>query len=47
MQYMEITDKYNSSKVWCIKKYTSYNYYVNQKIAGKLFYNRYQRLKQG
>ena len=41
---MEIKDKYNSLKIWCIKKYSASNFYVNQKIGGKLFYNRYQRL---
>lgn len=41
--YMEINDKYNPIKVWVIKITNCGHYYVNQKIAGKLFNKKFQK----
>lgn len=38
------TDKYNPQKVWLIKKYSDGHYGLNQEIAGKVFYTKYQRV---
>lgn len=38
------TDKYNSQKVWLIKRYADGHYGLNQEIAGRVFYAKYQRV---
>lgn len=38
---IEVQDKYNKHKVWIVKIYKNSNYYVNQKIGGRLFYDRF------
>jgi hypothetical protein len=43
MEIFEIQDKYNSSKVWVIKKTKCRHYYMNQKICGKMFYKGFQK----
>lgn len=43
MQIIEIQDKYNPAKVWVIKITKSRNFYINQKIHGRLFYDRFSR----
>lgn len=40
----EVQDKYNPAKTWVIKRYDSGNYYVNQKIHGRMFYSRFSRV---
>lgn len=40
----EYQDKYNNSKVWVVKRTACRHYYLNQKINGKLFYPRFQRV---
>lgn len=37
------TDRHNKDKVWLIKRYPSGNYYINQEICGRTFYNGYVR----
>jgi hypothetical protein len=43
MKIYEIEDKYNPAKVWVVKHTKSGNFYVNQKIHGRLFYKRFSR----
>jgi len=43
MKTIEIQDKYNPLKIWVIKKTKSGNFYVNQKISGRMFYSRFSR----
>lgn len=40
----EYTDRYNNNKIWVIKKTSCGHYYINQKICGKLYYPKYQRV---
>ena len=40
----EYQDKYNPNKVWVVKKTPCRHYYINQKICGKLFYPKFQRV---
>ena len=39
----KIVDKYDSNKVWVIKRYSDRHVYFNQEICGKLFYSRFQK----
>lgn len=43
MTTTERQDKYNSQKVWIIKRSKCGHYYINQKINGKMFYSKFQR----
>lgn len=43
MNITRIIDRYNPCKVWLIKRYPSGNYYINQEICGKTFYNGFVR----
>lgn len=43
MNITRIPDRYNSNKVWLIKRYPSGNYYINQEICGQTFYNGFVR----
>lgn len=36
-------DKFNPKKIWIVKRYSCGHYYVNQQIAGKVFYRKFQR----
>ena len=45
MTITKIQDKYNSSKVWLIKRYSRGEYYLSQAIDGKRLY-AYRRLNQ-
>jgi len=38
-----IEDKYNSDKIWVVKKSKCSHFYVNQEICGKMFYKKYSR----
>lgn len=40
----EYQDKYNPNKVWVVKKSPCRHYYINQKICGRLFYSKFQRV---
>lgn len=40
----EYQDKYNENKVWVVKKTDCRHYFLNQKINGKFFYPKYQRV---
>ncbi len=40
----EIQDIYNANKTWVIKRTKCRHYYINQKIKGKMFYSRFQRV---
>jgi len=44
MKILEVTDIYNPAKVWVIKITQCNHFYVNQKIKGKLFYNKFKRM---
>lgn len=44
MKVTEIKDKYNPEKIWIIKRSKCGHYYINQKICGKVFYSRFQRV---
>jgi hypothetical protein len=44
MTIKRIQDKYNSHKVWIIKRYNCGHYAVNQEICGKIFYKGFQRM---
>lgn len=44
MTIFEINDSFNPFKVWVIKKTKCYHFYVNQRIAGRLFYRKYQKM---
>lgn len=46
MPTTQIPDRFNPNKVWLIKRYSSGNYYINQKICGKTFYNGFVRTTQ-
>lgn len=37
-------DKFNSNKIWILKKYKSGHLYLNQEICGKLFYSKFIRI---
>ena len=37
------TDRWNPDKVWLIKRYADGHYGINQEIAGRVFYQAYQR----
>lgn len=41
---VEVTDKFNPDKVWIIKKYPCGHYYLNQKIKGRMFNKRFQKV---
>lgn len=43
---IEIKDKYNENKTWVIKHTADRHYYLNQKIRGKMFYSRFQRISK-
>lgn len=43
----EYQDKYNENKVWVVKKTACRHYFLNQKINGKFFYPKYQRVSLG
>ena len=43
MKINRITDRYNDKKVWLIKRYRSGNYYINQEICGRTFYDGFVR----
>lgn len=43
MTITRIIDQFNSNKVWVVKRYPSGNYYINQEICGKTFYNGFVR----
>lgn len=43
MKITQVQDRYNSQKVWLIKRYRSGNYYINQKICGRTFYDGFVR----
>ena len=40
---VRLQDKWNSNKVWIIKRYADGHFYLNQEINGKLFYSRWAR----
>lgn len=42
-QISRITDRYNTNKVWIIKRYKDGHYYLNQEISHKMFYTKYTR----
>lgn len=44
MTIIRISDRFNSKKVWLIKRYPSGNYYINQEICGKTFYDGFVRV---
>lgn len=44
MPTTRIPDRLNPNKVWLIKRYPSGNYYINQEICGKTFYNGFVRV---
>lgn len=35
MTIKRITDRYNSQKIWIIKRYADGHYYLNQEICGR------------
>ena len=37
-------DKWNSRKVWLIKRYADGHYALNQEVDGRVFYSRFQRV---
>ena len=39
-------DKWNPSKIWIIKRYSCGHYTINQEIKGRLFYNRFHRVRK-
>ena len=43
MNITRVQDRYNSQKVWLIKRYRSGNYYLNQQICGRTFYDGFVR----
>lgn len=43
MKITRIQDRWNDKKVWLIKRYRSGNYYLNQQICGRTFYNGFVR----
>lgn len=43
MRIFRITDRHNPDKVWLIKRYPSGNYYINQEICGRTFYDGFVR----
>lgn len=44
MKVIRIPDRFNSRKVWLVKRYKSGNYYLNQEICGQTFYNGFVRV---
>lgn len=44
MKVLEINDCFNPLKIWVIKKTKCRHFYVNQKIAGRLFYRKFQKM---
>lgn len=42
-QVIRVQDRYNPIKVWIVKRDSNGHYYMNQEIAGKLFYSKYVR----
>lgn len=36
-------DKWNTHKVWLIKRYADGHYAINQEVGGRVFYSSYQR----
>ena len=40
-------DKWNTHKVWLIKRYADGHYAINQEVGGRVFYSSYQRSNQG
>lgn len=43
---IEIKDRYNENKIWVIKHTSCRHYYFNQKICGKMFYSKFQRVSK-
>lgn len=43
MPAARIPDRCNKNKTWLVKRYPSGNYYINQEICGKTFYNGFVR----
>lgn len=43
MKTWELLDKYNPLKIWVIKRYKCGHYYVNQKICGRMYYDRFSK----
>ena len=39
----KIVDKYNSSKVWIVKRYECGNYYYNQENSGRMLNKKFTR----
>lgn len=44
MKVIRIPDRFNSRKVWVVKRYKSGNYYLNQEICSQTFYNGFVRV---
>lgn len=44
MKILEIVDQYNPLKIWVIKVTKCGHYFVNQKIAGNMFYQKFQKM---
>ncbi len=40
-------DKWNTRKVWLIKRYADGHYAINQEVGGRVFYSRFQFLMDG
>lgn len=38
-------DKWNTRKVWLIKRYADGHYAINQEVGGRVFYSRFQRAR--
>ncbi len=43
MNITRVQDRWNDKKVWLIKRYRSGNYYINQEICGRTFYDGFVR----
>lgn len=46
MKVCRIVDIHNPNKIWLIKRYDCYHYYVNQIIFNRLVYSRYLRVSK-
>lgn len=44
MKISEINDLYNPLKIWVVKITKCGHYFINQRIAGKMFYPRFQKM---
>ena len=49
VKFIEVKDKFNSSKIWLVKIYKNSEVYINQRIAPskKPFYKRYSKASYG